>query len=83
MESVMPFFAILGMDHSKYDGLLSRFTSGDTSIVLADLPTLKILMAGEDCRNLALGITLAPAPSANRVTQGPPDPQAGTRHDER
>ena len=65
MDLVMPLFAILSMDHSKYDGLLSRFTSGDTSVVLADLPTLEILMAGEDRRNVALGITPAPAPSAS------------------
>ena len=68
MDSVMPLFAILGMDHSKYDGLLSRFTSGDASVISADLPTLEILMAGEDRRKAALGITPAPAPSANRVT---------------
>ena len=27
----MPLFALLGMDHSKYGGLLSRFTSGSRS----------------------------------------------------
>ena len=78
----MPLFVILGMDHSKYDGLLSRFTSGDASVVSADHPTLKILMAGEDCRKAALGLTPAPAPSTNRATQGNRDPQAGTRRDE-
>ena len=40
MDSLMSIFAILGMYHSKYDGLLSRFTSGNTSVVLADFPTL-------------------------------------------
>ena len=65
MDSVMPMFAILGMDHSKYDGLLSRFTSGDTSVVSADLPTLELLMLGEDRRKAALGIIDSPAPSAN------------------
>ena len=83
MDSVMPLFAILGMDHSKYDGLLSRFTSGDASVVLADIPTLEILMAGEDRQKAALDITPAPTPSANCVTQGPPNPQAGTRRDKR
>ena len=70
------------MDHSKYDGLLSRFPSGDASVVLADLPTLEILMAGEDPRKAALGLTPAPAPSTNHATQGNHDPQAGTRRDE-
>ena len=74
MDSVMPLFAILGMDHSKYDGLLSRFTSGDASVVGADLPTLEHLMMGEDRRKEAMGITSAPIPSANRATQGPPEP---------
>ena len=73
MDSVMPLFAILGMDHSKYDGLLSRFTSGDASVVTADLPALELLMLGEDRRKEAMGITPVPIPSANRATQGPPN----------
>ena len=68
MDSVMPMFAILGMDHSKYDGLLSRFISGDTSVVSADLPTLELLMLGEDRRKAALGIANSPSHSANRAT---------------
>ena len=78
MDSVMPLFAILGLDYFKFDGLLSCFTSGDASVVSVDLPTLT-LVAGEDRQQTALDITLAPAPSANRATQGDPDPQAGTR----
>ena len=52
MESVMLLFAILGMDHSKYDGLLSRFTSGDTSVVSADLPALELLIWGRSVAKL-------------------------------
>ena len=68
MDLVMPLFAILGMDHSKYDGLLSRFTLGDASVVLVYLLTLQILMSGEDHHNAALGITPAPALAANCPT---------------
>ena len=64
-------FAILGMDHSKYNGLLSRFTISDTSVVSADLPTLELLMLGEDRRKADLGIVNSPSHSANRVTQDP------------
>ena len=73
MDSVMPLFAILGVDYSKYDDLLSCFTSGDTSVVLADLATMELLVMGEDCCRTALGITTAPALSATRVTQYTPD----------
>ena len=77
MDFVMPLFAILGRHHSKYDGLLSRFTSHNTSVILADPPTLDLLMVGKDHCKAALGITPVPAPSANRVTQGTPDTQTG------
>ena len=77
MDSVMPLFTILGMDHSKYDGLLSRFTSGDTSVILGNLPTLELLMMGEYRCKAALGITPDPTPSANCATQCTPDTQAG------
>ena len=83
MDLVMSLFAIIGMDHFKYDRLLSRFISCDTSVDLVDLPTLKILMLGYNCRKLALCITPDPALSASRVTQSNPDSQAGTRLEER
>ena len=82
MDLDMPLFAKLGMGYSKYDGLLSHFTSGDPSIVLVDIPTLELLMTGEDRCRAALCITPGPAPSANRVTQANPDPQAGTHRND-
>ena len=83
MDLVMSPFAIIGMDHFKYNSLLSRFTSCDASVDSVDLPTLKILMSGYNCRKVALCITPDPALSASRVTQSNPDSQAGTRLEER
>ena len=65
----MPLFAILVMYHSKYNGLLSCFTSGDTLVVMADLPTLELLMLGEERRKAAMGLSTAPSPPANWATQ--------------
>ena len=77
MDLVMPLFAILDMDYSKYDGLFPRLTYGDTSVVLVDLPTLELLVMIEDHHKAALCITSALVPSTNSATQGTPDTQAG------
>ena len=62
LAKIMPLFALIGMDHTKYDGLLSRFTSGDPAIVTADLSQLEAKMTEEDSRKEAMGMTSTPIP---------------------
>jgi len=64
----MTLFAILGMDHSKYGGLLSRFTSGssDPAIITASLSQLEAKMTNTDTRKEAMRITPSPIQSAAR-----------------
>ena len=72
VAEVMPLFALLGMDHSKYNGLLARFTSGNPSIVTANMSQLETKMTDEDSRKMAMGISPTPFPSASRVSNREP-----------
>ena len=80
MAEVLPLFALLGMDHQKYDGLLLRYTSGNPSIIAADLPQLERQMKDEDARKEAMGITIPPPSSIKRASgQAPPKPTETTK----
>ncbi len=68
IDDIMPMFAILGMHHDQYSGLLARYTSGEPAIVNATIAEIERLMLDGDSRRRAMGIdpTLNTA-SANRV----------------
>ena len=56
INAIMPFIALIGMDHEKYSGLLARFTIGEPAVVGASLTDLEHLMLEEDSRRRAMGI---------------------------
>ena len=68
----MNIFCLLGMSDNKYDGILSRYAAGYSTVVSANLTTLESLMMGEDERKKILGLAPSEAPPptmAQRTTE--------------
>ena len=75
IDTLMPLFALNGMYQSLYNGTLSRFTSGDPTLISADLTALEDIMTQEVSIKRELGI-VSQAGSASRAqgqgTRPPP-----------
>ena len=44
LNSMMPIFALLGLDHTRFGGIVGRFTFEDPLVVNADLNGIEDLM---------------------------------------
>ena len=65
----MPLFALLGLDHNRFGGIINRFTSGDPTVVNADLNGIADLINIEATRCTIMGDSdgVQHVPSANRA----------------
>ena len=76
IERIIPIFAITILNHARYPGVKSRYLTEDSDLVNCDLLQLIGLLFSKETRQRALGIPIAPQPTAisNRVSNTPTKP---------
>ena len=68
IKSLMPLFALMGINHTQFGGIVSIFAAGDPIIVNADLTTLETLLTAKVVRGRTVGFDgVPPNGSANQV----------------